>query len=416
MPTKPILRYQAGGGTPRSVTASPVLHTLPTGVPDVGTPILNYLPGGGAPAPPTWPPPTNLVYPECGVIQLVNGQSWIDVTFTQTKPDVNWIFEDLQVVNTTDPTYQNIWPGLVTVKSVTGFRVQLNGLPNTDNYFLHWAVGGCATSDWVVSSGGGGAGTSNFLALTDTPDVYFGQSGQGVRVNAGENALEFGDVATTFLALTDAPDDYTGQGGKGVKVNAGEDGLEFGVVSSGGGDVINVLDYGAVADCVTLFDITMPNGNVVTSASHTFVEADVGKWAIVRGATAGGISPLIATITAVSGHTATLSVATTTALTNVQPDSFPRMDFGTDNTVPFDYACLAVPGPGQRWNFGAGVPFAGAGVMNPILPGDGGDGLHSAWQLPDDPMLSQYTWDKFLVVRSEQHHHQRRRYGCDRDL
>jgi hypothetical protein len=48
------------------------------------------------------------------------------------------------------------------------------------------------------------------------------------------------------------------------------------------------------------------------------------------------------------------------------------MDFGTDNTAAFNIACAAVPGPGQRNNWGSGVPFVGSGVMNPILPGDGG--------------------------------------------
>jgi hypothetical protein len=135
----------------------------------------------------------------------------------------------------------------------------------------------------------------------------------------------------------------------------------------------NVLDYGAIADCVTLFDITMPNGNVVTSAGHTFVTADIGKWAIIRGATdAGGRSPLVGKITAVSGHTATLDTATTTALTNLHAGtSFPRMDFGTDNTWFFDLATLAVPGPGNR-NYYNSTPFATSGTMNPILPGDGG--------------------------------------------
>lgn len=137
--------------------------------------------------------------------------------------------------------------------------------------------------------------------------------------------------------------------------------------------VYNVLDYGAVADCVTLFDISMPNGSVVTSAGHTFVNGDIGKWAIIRGATSpGGRSPLIAKITSVSGNTATLDTATTTALTNLHAGtSFPRMDFGTDNAVPFDLATLAVPGPGNR-NYYNSIPFTSGTTMNPILPGDGG--------------------------------------------
>lgn len=42
--------------------------------------------------------------------------------------------------------------------------------------------------------GGGGAGVTAFLALTDTPGSYVGQSLLGVRVNVGETALEFAAI------------------------------------------------------------------------------------------------------------------------------------------------------------------------------------------------------------------------------
>ena len=38
---------------------------------------------------------------------------------------------------------------------------------------------------------GGGGGSSTFLGLSDTPDIYTGQALKGTRVNAGETALEF---------------------------------------------------------------------------------------------------------------------------------------------------------------------------------------------------------------------------------
>jgi hypothetical protein len=237
---------------------------------------------------------TDFVTGESGIEPLINGQNYIDVAFTAEKPSADWILNECHIVNEIDASPLNLAPGIITSKTTLGFRLQLNGAPNSNNYELHWAIG-------IVGPGGGGGGG--------------------------------------------------GGGGPGF---------------------INVLDHGAKADCVTLFDITMPNGNVVTSAGHTFVAADVGKWAIIRGATdPSGNTPLIAQITAVSGNTATLSLATTTALTNIYSDSFPRMDFGTDNTAAFTIACWAIPGPGNR-NHYDGTPFAAAGQMNPILPGDGG--------------------------------------------
>jgi hypothetical protein len=237
---------------------------------------------------------TDFVTGESGIEPLVSGQNYIDVEFTAEKPSADWILNECHIVNEIDASPLNLAPGIITSKTTTGFRLQLNGAPNSSNYELHWAIG-------IVGPGGAGGG-------------------------GGGGAL---------------------------------------------GAVFNVLDYGAVADCQTLFDITMPNGPVVTSAGYTFTAADVGKTAIIRGASGGGHTPMIATIISVSGHSATLDTATTTALTNIQPDSFPRMDFGTDNTVAFVLACLAVPGPGQR-NHDLGTPFTAAGTMNPILPGDGG--------------------------------------------
>jgi uncharacterized protein DUF2793/endosialidase-like protein len=43
----------------------------------------------------------------------------------------------------------------------------------------------------ILSSTGGGGGSSDFLGLTDTPDTYSGQAGKVVAVNSGETALEF---------------------------------------------------------------------------------------------------------------------------------------------------------------------------------------------------------------------------------
>ena len=46
------------------------------------------------------------------------------------------------MLNTTDSNPLNIWPGIITSKLQTGFRLQLNGLPDTGNYFLNWAISG----------------------------------------------------------------------------------------------------------------------------------------------------------------------------------------------------------------------------------------------------------------------------------
>lgn len=75
------------------------------------------------------------------VTSLVWGQDYIDVTFTP-QGDANWKFVELNVVNMDDIDPLNIWPGIITSKTPSGFRLHLSGVPNTDNYFLHWAIAG----------------------------------------------------------------------------------------------------------------------------------------------------------------------------------------------------------------------------------------------------------------------------------
>lgn len=117
-----------------------------------------------------------------GVTPLVSGQSYIDVVFSTAQPSANWMLTECSVVNMVDATPLNLWPGIITSKSTTGFRLQLNGKPDTANYDLHWAIA-------IV--GGGGGGVTDFLELTDTPNSYAGQAGKVVVVNPGATALQF---------------------------------------------------------------------------------------------------------------------------------------------------------------------------------------------------------------------------------
>jgi hypothetical protein len=83
------------------------------------------------------------------------------------------------------------------------------------------------------ASGGGGGGATAFTALTDVPASYSGESLKGVRVNAGETALEFETLLSEFTELGDVPSSYSGHTLKAVRVNAGETALEFYTPSSG---------------------------------------------------------------------------------------------------------------------------------------------------------------------------------------
>lgn len=75
-----------------------------------------------------------------GVTLLVEDQSYADVVFPVPQPSSQWTFIECRVVNTIDPDPDNLWAGTVTVKTANGFRVLLNGMPNSGNYYLRWCI------------------------------------------------------------------------------------------------------------------------------------------------------------------------------------------------------------------------------------------------------------------------------------
>ena len=117
-----------------------------------------------------------------------------------------------------------------------------------DNYFACEIVEPMAV--------GGGGGSSDFLALTDTPDTYTGQAGKVVQVNAGATATEFGPVLGTMAtvnspvpvanggtAATDAATARTNLGLQSMaQQNANNVAITDGRISLGGHAPTGVLD------------------------------------------------------------------------------------------------------------------------------------------------------------------------------
>lgn len=77
-----------------------------------------------------------------GVTELVEAQDYIDVVFGSAQPTPDWVMIEASILNTTDGTPINVWPGVLTSKTTTGFRLQLNGTPDSGNYFLSWSIRG----------------------------------------------------------------------------------------------------------------------------------------------------------------------------------------------------------------------------------------------------------------------------------
>ena len=87
-----------------------------------------------APAPGTDPK----AYLESGLTQLTSGQQSKTVTFLTAKV-ATYVFVEADIINTVDnpPLILNF---NVTNETLTGFTIQLDGLPTTSNGYFKWTV------------------------------------------------------------------------------------------------------------------------------------------------------------------------------------------------------------------------------------------------------------------------------------
>lgn len=112
----------------------------------------------------------------------------------------------------------------------------VNKVVRVDSPLSYYTLG-AVTPTWVEFTS---TGLDEFTELSDTPSSYSGAALQGLRVNAGEDALEFVALFPgIFLALIDTPGDYSGEAFKVLRVNVGEDALEFS--TAGQGDVVGTV-------------------------------------------------------------------------------------------------------------------------------------------------------------------------------
>lgn len=121
-----------------------------------------------------------------------------------------------------------------------------------------------STSNKFVLGTAGGGGSSDFLALTDSPDSYAGEVGRLVAVAPNEAGLIFVDPVDTFLELKDTPASYQSENGKFVRVNAAGTGLEFAAAAGG------ATTFLALSDTPSTF----------TGAAGRFLRVNAGTSAI----------------------------------------------------------------------------------------------------------------------------------------
>jgi hypothetical protein len=212
-------------------------------------------------------PPGITSFTRQGVTPLVNGQSFIAVTFLAAMADNSWVFGGCQVLNTVDASALNIVVGTLTAKSATGFTIQLSGAPDSSNYFLQWAVAGAPT--------GGGATTYGLTGPTS-----------GVTGIASGSFMVALPVGTTVAApVTITPHD----GGAGgtfapttiLLTTAAPSGAFTYTPASTGTKTISCTNNGALTDPASLsyvsvaytYTLTGPTTGTVSVASTNFTVA-----------------------------------------------------------------------------------------------------------------------------------------------
>ena len=265
---------------------------------------------------------------EFGITQLINGQAYIDVVLVTTLTDTVWDTV-CSVVNTDDPTPLNIWPGIITAKSTTGFTVQLNGMPDSDNYFLHWAIIPGAAAPVIVATtylfSGPGSGST---AVVSTPFTVHLPSGQTVptpvTITPGD-AGAGGTFAPATVNLTNAAPSatftYTPASGGSKTISTTNSGglsdpasLTFTVVAPT--YTLSGPSTGAAGAASTPFSVTLSGAVVgtLTVTPHdgggggTFTPATVGLTTSAPSATF--------TYTPASGGAKTISVTNSGGLAN----------------------------------------------------------------------------------------------------
>ena len=133
----------------------------------------------------------------------------------------------------------------------------------------------------LVTNGAGNAVASGFVL-----PASLGTSGQVLKVNSAEDALEFGDGGGGAITdLSDTPASL-GTAGQVLKVNSAEDALEFADESGGGGDVAVEDDGSSVVAAASTLNFT-GDGVTVTDAGSNQVNIAVPGVAAVAGEKVG---------------------------------------------------------------------------------------------------------------------------------
>jgi len=130
----------------------------------------------------------------------------------------------------------------------------------------------------LLKKQGGGGGAETFLALSDTPSSYSGQTGQGLRVNAGEDALEFFTIPAGSTDEKVAVDSASVPGYLGAASSDGVLRTDSSITYTDGGDFVTLSV--AVPAGFTVVPVSSTPYNVTATTGHSIYLVDATGGAI----------------------------------------------------------------------------------------------------------------------------------------
>src|SRR6267142_1996659 len=203
--------------------------------------------------------------------------------------------------------------------------VIVSGTPSTGKVLT---ATGTTTADWASPSGAGSLLAAN--NLSDLQDTVTARSnlGLGTAAQASVSAFDTAGAANTAQVNAEAYTD-TQLSSEVTRANN--------AYTAKRTDVFNVATYGAVGDGQIVLDGAITSGqSILTSASNRFTSGDVGKYVMIKGAAATGVTSLIGTITTyTNAGQVTISTTATTTVTNAM------VLWATNDTTPIQSAINA---------------------------------------------------------------------------
>jgi len=237
--------------------------------------------------------------PESGFTQLVNGQDYIDVLFSTPQVNNQWFMTGGFITNTSDASPLNISHGVITHRTTLGFRLQLIGIPDSNNYKIGWVIVGSPANTGseadTYSISGPSSGHKDTASTNFTVSLPVGSTVPSSVTITPDDGAAAGSFSPATVNLTTAAPSATftytptTYGARTISVtnNGGlDDPLSVNYVSTASAYTFSGPSSGTVGIESTNFTVELPVGGAVLG-TVTITPADGGDGGTFTPSTVG---------------------------------------------------------------------------------------------------------------------------------